>query len=327
MKITPEFIVNFETRVQGLVSSSWDRVTSNLSWDRLMKVRQSQSQKEIITWLLDSVQLSSQGNGGSKRFDDLVAHSFEITNEEKGAGLRLFKSEIEDNQMRDNGGIGALDYAQNWARQAGAAAAYEPQRMLVELLKSGEASLGYDGVPFFAANHPVTPGLTGGPVYQNLFIGAGYDVIGAGTLELAQSRFAACIAAVSGQKFINGIPRFLVPSIIATPTAGDYRFRQLVGAKVINATDNMLQGYGFEEPMRMAELDDAPSHFYIGCQDMLSDELGALIYSDREAYSLNSYAATSSAELHRMKQFEWHIDGRDGATYGHPWLLFKFKPA
>ena len=32
------------------------------------------------------------------------------------------------------------------------------------------------------------------------------------------------------------------------------------------------------------------------------------------------------AELARLKQFEWHYDGRDGATYGHPFLLFKFRP-
>jgi phage major head subunit gpT-like protein len=326
MKITPEFMVTFETKVSGLVSSSWDRVASALQWDRLMKTRQSQSQIEIITWLLDSVQISNQGNGGNKRFDDMAAHSFSITNEEKGAGLRLFKSEIEDNQMRNDPSVSAMDYALNWGRQAGAAAAYEPQRQMVALLKAGESATGYDGVPFFSASHPVTPGTTGGLTYANLYTGSTYDVAGATDLTIAGTRFANALAAVSGQKFINGIPRYLKPTIVLAGTALDFRFRNLLGAKTINNTDNMIQSYGFEEPMILPEFDDQPTSYYIGCEDILSDELGGLIYSDREAYTMNSFAPLSSAELMRHKAFEWTLDGRDGATYGHPFLLFKFRP-
>lgn len=326
MKVTPEFIVSFETRITGLVSSGWERVVSSLQWDRVMKVRPSQSQVEIITWLLDSVKIHNQGNGGNKRFDDLLAHSFSISNEEKGAGLRLFKNEIEDNQMRDNPSVSAMDYAQNWAKQAGAASAYEPQRQMCELLINGESATGYDGVAFFHASHPVNPGTTGGLTYANLYSGATYDVLGAADITTAETRFAACIAAVSGQKFINGIPRYLRPKFVINPTAGEYRFKKLLGAKVINSTDNMLTEYGFETPITLPELDSNPTHFYIGCEDLLSDELGGLIYSDREPYVMNSYAATSQADLQRMKQFEWTLDGRDGSTYGHPFLLYKFKP-
>lgn len=331
MKVTPSFLVSFETRISGLITTNWDRVIANLSWDRLMKTRPSSTKVELLTWLLETAKIYDEGNGGQTRFDDMVAATHQYENFNAGVGLRLTKNEIEDNQLKDNPTVGALDYAGTWAKQVGAASAYWPQQKLVDLITNGKTLGSYDGVPFFSASHPVNPATPSSAVYSNIIsakpINAAPTTTEVDALVTAQKNFASALASVRSQKFINGVPRYLMPSVVVGPTALAYRLAQLTGGDLLSQSTNVLPNeYSFSAPLILPELDAEPDVYYIGCTDMMADELGAFVFSEREPFSLRTYSPMDEAALNRLDQFEWTLKGRNTALYGHPYLFFRVEP-
>src|SRR5688500_4807558 len=127
MLITPSFIVSFETQIKTIVENNWKNVSANLYWDRLMKTRPSETKRETLVWLLDTVKIYPEGNGGNTRFDDMSGFTTSYENDNAGAGLRLTRNEIEDNQMTSTG-QGVLDAARQWASSIGNAAGFYPQQ-------------------------------------------------------------------------------------------------------------------------------------------------------------------------------------------------------
>lgn len=330
--ITPQFIVSFETKLSGLVTGNWDRVNANLMWDRVMKERPASSKVEILTWLLETARIYPEGNGGNKRFDDMLAATTSLEVFNFGAGLRLSKNEIQDNQMKDQPTVGALDYAAKWAKDMGGATAYHPQSQLFALIAAGTTATGYDGVPFFSASHPMLA-TGGGGTYSNIITGVPLLVTGqptqADNILVGRKNLGTALATVRGQKFFGGVPRFLRPSILVVPTTMADVAYQVTGADIINQTTNVIQrtnqGNALE-PIVAPELDADPNTYYIGVEDTLSDEMGAFIYANRENFAMTQYGPTDDAVLQRIKQFEWSMDGRNGTMYGHPYLFYKCGP-
>jgi phage major head subunit gpT-like protein len=327
MKVTPQFLISFEDTIRGLQTGNWQRVQANLYWSSLMKVRPTGAKRELLTWLLETAKIHNLANGGNKRFDDMIAatHSLEVEN--WGQALRLTKNEIEDNQLANNPTVGALDYARKWASDAGAAAAYHPQDQLVKLVKAGTTALGYDGVSFFNASHPVNPN-GGGGVYSNIITGVPINAApGVGQTELdafvvAQKNFAKALAKVAEQKFFNGIPRYLKPTAMVVPTALQYRAEQLTQGDILGQTSNVLTKRNINVIVD-PQFDAEPDVYYLGVEDMMSDEMGAFLYSEREPFSTKFYGPQTEAALNRMKMFEWDLEGRNTATYGHPYMFYR----
>lgn len=319
MDITPEFIFDFESNLQALVVDEWQRVTPNLVWDGFMKLRTSSTSKELLEWMLTTAQIHPEGDGGNKRFDDIVSISHEIKNEDFGAALVLKRNHIEDNQ---------IDRAGQWARHIGSAGAYWPQQQMFELINNGKTNLAYDGKPFFATDHPVNPHNTGLSDYANLLYSKPID--SSVTLEVAAKNLADVVAYIMGLKMPNGKPRMLRPTKLLSGPALKKRMMELTGAQAFGqggtnttaAADNVLRQYGFEPPTIAHEITDATT-WYIGAEDLQSDELGGLIFQERKAFELSSYQGESEAALNRRDEFEWHFKGRNVATYGHPYLLFR----
>ncbi len=328
MKITNEFLVTFETTISGLVTGNWDRVQQNLIWDRYMKLRPMSGKKEILTWLLETARIYPEGNGGNKRFDDIVSTTMSLENTHAGDGLRLTRDEIADNQMKDNPKVGAMDYASKWAKDIGAAAAYYPQQQLFSMINNGETILAYDGQPFFSATHPVNPN-GGTDVYSNIIPSVPLRVT-TGTTEqdnliLGRKNLGKALAAVRKQRFVNGVPRYLRPtSLLVQSNDVDYA-NLIVGAGIIAQTTNVQTTK--LEVVGAPELDDLPDGTYhIGVEDTLSDELGAFVWGEREPFFTRMYGPMDDAVLARMNQFEWLMDGRNCAVPGHPYLFYRCKP-
>lgn len=327
-KVTPEFVVTFETEIKGLVTGNWERVSRNLMWDRLMKTRPASGKVEILTWLLETAKIYPEGNGGNKRFDDMVAATHSIEIEDFGAGLNLTKNEIEDNQLRDNPSVGALDYAAKWARDIGAAAAYHPQDLLFKLIKAGLVQKSYDGVSFFNAAHPINAN-GGGATYSNIIPNVPLIIAPAGAQNeqdvrlIARRNLGKVIAHVRKQRFLNGVARYLRPTVLLVGTDLVDEANFLVGAGIIAQNSNTVEKL---EVLCDPSLDDEPGVYYCGVEDMLSDELGAFVFSEREPFSLKTYGPMTEAVLNRMKEFEWHLDGRNTAAFGHPYLFYRCTP-
>ena len=333
MIITPDFLISFETALKGLVTGNWDRVHNNLMWDKVMKPYPVEGKVEIFTWLLESAIIRPEGNGGNKRFDDLAAATTQLEVFNFGSGLRLTKNEIEDNQLKDNPSVGALDYARKWASDIGSSSAYFPQSQLFALIAAGTSTgIAYDGLSFFNTAHPLNP-LGGAAVYSNITTGVPLVVSGGSTeqdnLIVSRRNLGKALAGIRQQRFINGVPRFLKPKALYVPTTLADQAITLVAAQFIAQTENTIdsanQGNRLEVVV-CAELDNEPSVYYIGVEDTLSDELGAFMFADREKFSMTTYGPMDDAVLQRQKMFEWSMDGRAGTMYGHPYLFYRCTP-
>lgn len=338
MEFSPEYAVEIDGVIKSLYTSNWDRVMSEVTgdgdWSRLMKLRPFGSKRELLTWILDTAGLYPEGDGGQTRFDDMVAVSYEVEIENLGAGLELTTNEIEDNQLKDKPEVGALDYAQRWAKDRAAEGVYNPRENLFKLITGGldASALGYDGVRFFSDVHPVDPNNPTGAKYSNIITGVGINAPATGAqseqdaLLLAGRNLAKARAAIRKQRFINNKPRMLKPDILVCPTDLEYRGRQLLTLASMAATDNVNKDPKYlmnTSPFVAPELDDEPDVYYIGVADMMQDELGAFMFNNRKDLSIIGYPSVASAESNRSDLWSWFQRGRRGFSYGHPYMFYR----
>lgn len=339
--ITPQWVGTFEKAQRTLIQNAWDRVNKNLVWDKFMEVRPSSTLTELYMWLLETAQIHDEDQGGQKSFDSIAATFFEITNKNSGSALKLTRNEIEDNMLARPGmtqGGPALDYAANWARQIGGASAYWPQEKMFDLIKAGEGTtLGtaYDALAFFSKVHPVNKFDSSKGTYANLLSGSPsgiypgacpIDITNAPALADAASNFAAAVAYIESLTQPNGKPRYLKVKYALAGQDLKKRLHEILSTRFFGqdgSTENVLTSYGIE-PVTAPELTTA-GEYYLACEQ-LTAEGGALIFQDRSPYVLTSYTPETQAQLQLRKEFVWSYDGRNAASYGHPYLLFKVKP-
>lgn len=326
MKITPAWVATFETNVQTFIVDAWKRVEKNLIWDKMMDVRSSVTLRELYFWLVETAQIYDEKQGGNKRYDDLAATFYEIDNSNSGAGLVLTKNELEDNMMASPAmrGMPALDYAANWAKQIGGAGAYWPQQQMFALIAGGKTTtIGYDGVTYFNAAHPINPVAgTGAGTYSNLL--TALPLATAANIQTAAANINSAVASMRGLKQPNGKFRMLRPRVLLHDPSNLYTVNQLLDSKFFNASENVLTRLGIE-PVCADELSVEAGVWYLGAE-LMPGEGGPFIFQEREPYYLTSYTADSQVELNRRKQFEWLYDGRNAAAPGHPYLFFRIEP-
>ena len=167
--LTPTFLMTLESRMQVITEREYDRLRSNLWWQRITKTRPSTGLRDIVTWLLSTAQIRDQGQGGNIAFDDLVAQYTTIENKFSGAGLKLKRAQLEDT---DGGG---MELSAQWSADIGAYMAYWPQKQAAHLLKNGHDAAQYttyDQKAFFAADHPYNPFKLSAGTFSNILTGA-----------------------------------------------------------------------------------------------------------------------------------------------------------
>lgn len=326
MRISPSFVISLDTDLKVIAEDNYVRVIPNLIWDRVMKIAPpADAFQRILAWMLTTAKIYPEGRGGNTRFDDMVTATHVITNDNAGAGLRLTRNELEDNTLASNPQVATLDWARQWAQQIGNAAAFYPEQQLFALIAAGTTALAYDGLSFFNAAHPLNPN-GGGGTYSNIITGVsiavGLDADPLKDVALAQANFAKALAAIAAQKFIGGIPRYLRPTVMFVPTALQYRAEQVTGARTVGLTENVLVNRNIEVVVNPL-LDTEPTVYYLGVSDMLSDDLAPFIYWDRQPFELRGYSLVDEAALSRRDEFEWHMKGRKGFAYGHPYLFYR----
>ena len=344
--VTPRFMTDLETNMSVVSENEYNRLTQNLWWPEITKVRQTQAGREIISWLLSTAQIKDEGpKGGNIRFDDLVSMYTTLEPRFSGTGLRLTKQQFEDT---DGQGI---NLAAEWSGQVGAQFAYWPQEQAANFLMTAHLAgrfTGYDGKPFFATDHPTNPFRTGA-AFANVFTGAAVPATGyPGALPIDEPTVSADVALqnlqkaygyIAGLKMPNGRqPRRLRPRFILAPPLLMPRLVQLTSAKFIAQSaagggaapadiEAIIALLGYAAPVQADELAGFEDNrtFFIACEQITSSQLGALIYLEREPYSIKFYGPQTEAELDRRDEYEWHAKGRNGLGAGHPFLLFKVR--
>lgn len=342
--LTPSFLMDLESRMQIVTENEYTRLTDNLWWPMVAKVRQMTGRRDVIAWLLSTALIRDQGKGGNIAFDDLVAKYTEIENKFSGNGLELSRAQFED---VDGGG---MDLAAQWSADTGAQSAYWPQKQTAYALKNGHtASLftGYDTKAFFATDHPYNPYNTGFGTYANLLTGAasgsypGACPIDASvTTDVALQNLAKIFAYIASWKMPNGEdPRMLRPAgILCAPTlfpracqlTNAAFLAQVAGSFAASAdVQPFIKALGYSMPVMADELSgfESETTFFVICKQLASSQLGALVYGLREPFKIDYYGTVDQVELGRKQKLEWQNHGRNVVAPGHPYLILKCKGA
>lgn len=340
--LTPQYLMDLESRMQVITENEYVRLAKNSWWPRVMRRKTTGARREIFTWLLTTAQIEDTGPlGGKMGYDELLAKQTEVETGFAGRGLRVHKSQFEDT---DGNGV---DLAVKWSGDIGAYMGYWPQKQAVKLLKNGHSStsVSYDGVPFFSAAHPVNPFDTGVGTFANVFTGASSGsypgacpIDDSVTVDVALTNLTKIYSYIESIKMPNGVdPRFLTPSAIIAPPRMRGRVTQLLNAKTIAQpatggagsadVEALIQSFGFEAPTFAQELAgfENDTTFFVACQELNSTQLGGLVFVEREQFKINYYTGAQLPDFNRNNQLEWQVQGRYGAMYGHPYVLFKCK--
>ncbi len=323
--LTPEFALDLESRVSRKVAEEYNRLNKYLWWTKLARRESSMTQRELRWWLLSTAMIQTVDKNGSQvNFDELSTVQDEFEQEAHTSGLELFRRQFED--LDGNG----LNLASEWASQTGAFAAYWPQRQVARaILANGNA---YDGEAFFSSAHPYDPNDVSKGTYDNDLI---CDISASDRL----TEFYEVKAEIAGWKMPNGeTPRFLRVGALFVPPALYQDAVELCNAKFISTgsgskdVEALVSRLGVGEPVQCDELgsaipgnSDDDETFYIGLENVIGDPLGALVYSEREAFSTTMVTGTTSAELLRENKLQWVVRGRNKVAYGHPYLLVRCR--
>lgn len=340
-------MMDLESRMQRLTEQEYNRLNANLWWQKITKVRSTMARRDIVYWLLSTATIKDQGKGGNIAFEDLVSTYTEFETKFSGDGLKLRRAQLEDT---DGDG---LNLGSEWSAQIGAYMAYWPQKQVTQMLKNAHDPLkftGYDGKAFFASDHPINPYNEGAGTFSNIFTGAAGGLLGSAypgavpidesvSLDTALSNLSRIMGYIASIKMPNGEdPRFLRPAFILCSPRAYPRAVQLTGAKFFGMSSGgggvastdveaIIKALGYAMPIMVDELagfeDDRT--FFVACENVASTQLGAIVYTQREAYRINYYGTQDQAVLDRAQELEWHCIGRNAVSAGHPYLLFKCK--
>jgi hypothetical protein len=124
------------------------------------------------------------------------------------------------------------------------------------------------------------------------------------------------------------------------PPALQARAQQLTNARFIAQAaasgggsadvEYVVNNWGYGQPVVAPELGSAftngsDTSYYVVAEQLASDELGSLLYIEREPFSIVYNTGMTDAQLRRASTLQWTIKGRNVVGYGHPYLLFKVK--
>lgn len=326
--LTPSFLFDFESNMQTITETEYNRLSNNLWWPGICRERPSKSKRERIGWLLSTAMIREGGKGGQVTFDDLVALSTEYTNRNAQAGLKLDRDQVEDN---DGNGF---DLASQWSSDIGAYMAYWPQKQVIKAILNGENAKAYDGQNYFAGhtagtthtgNHPYNPFNVGVGGYANLFTGAADGAYYPGakpiddsvTVDVAIANLSALFGYIASIKMPNGEdPRKLRARQILCPSRMVPRVQQLTNAKFIAQAaatggggadvEALIRNWGMAQPIEVEEFGGAFTYpldqldggssvtgddktFYIACDQISNSQLGALTYVNRLPFQITYY--------------------------------------
>jgi hypothetical protein len=344
-----EVLTSAEKHWQRIQETEYARFATRTWYNRVAKIRQSASRTEIVSWLLSNVTIKDQGeSGGNFKFDDLVELYTEYTNRFAGTALRLPRAKFEDIANGVIGGEG-IQAGAEWSAQTGMYAAYWPQKKVADFIKAGETNIGYDGKALFATDHPVNPSDASKGTYSNLITDASYTITKAKTPDQNLEALKLISAHIRKIKMPNGVdPRFLrVSALLSGPelsptlqevTQAKFIARGVGGAATGGGSSDVSTvlaraGYGeLIEADEFSTSSDDDASVYVVCEQASQSQLGALVYVDRQPFTTRYFTGMgggtgADAELSRKEELEWHCSGRNTVGAGHPFLIFKVRPA
>jgi phage major head subunit gpT-like protein len=339
---TVQYLFDIERRMQFASGAEYHRLLSQTWYKAITKDVPMTGRSLRLQWLLDSAGIDYVDRlGQGVQFDELAMKSWEFEAKAATAGMEVALAQLDD---QDGGGINA---AAEWARQQGAYAAYWPQKQVAKGVLAGGTALCYDGLSYFNAAHPVNPFDVTLGTYSNVLTGAASGIfpgavpIDGADVAVALTNLGKAINYISGGLTMpNGVdPRYLKPAALIVPTALTQRAQQLTNAKFLAQSTGsaggtgdvsaIISNLGLGQPVIAPELGSAyggsDTDYYIACETITSDPVGAILYGQRDPFSIVYNTGMTDAQLQRANKVQWVNRGRNVVTYGHPYLLFKCR--
>lgn len=341
--LTPALVREFESRIEGIIVSDYARIARELWVQNIVALKRVMTKKETFAWLLETASIKPTGDSGRiQKYEDLVSQYTELTTTHYGDGLKLHRDKFNDVVNGVPGGA-AFDAAAHWTKQMGPLMALHPQLLVLDFLKTAHTSAvkAYDGEIFFSTAHPLHPDNASIGTYKNLLTGGDAAPIHPGvTMDVAAQNIAKVWAHTMTIPTANGkLMRQLKPRFLFCAPSSYPRAKQLLSSDFIamaaasggGSADfkAFLAAMGVITPIVIPELEtfEGGTTYFIGCEQVTAGDLAGIIYVEREPFKLIKYGEMTDAQLMRMKELEWEVDGRNAVSGGHPYLLHKVKAA
>lgn len=342
--MTIQWLMDFESRMRIIQTDSYAALSAaqNQWWGDITKIQTTGSLRQLLAWVLATAQLGDAGElGGNINTQDMAMLETDFRVRFANSGLVLKRS-----QMLDQDGNG-LQFATEWIKQVTHQAAYWPQTQVAALLKNGATSgyNGYDDVTFFNATHYNNPKRTSAGSYSNTHVSLPIDT--SVSAEVALQNLTTLRTRIASIKQPNGSdPRFLKPYAIVCGSALYPRAVQITEAKFIAATagagstagtsdvEGYIRSMGFGKVIEAPELNGWGSdttYFIVAKPDGVpDDELTGFVYLEREPFSIQFFTGDgggtgADAQLLRQNEYQWMMQGRNVAGFGHPYLVHRVQ--
>lgn len=230
---------------------------------------------------------------GPRVVRNLSEHSYTLKNKPFELTVGVDRDDIED----DNLGV----YDMRFAGMAEAAAKW-PDRLLKTVLQAGTSALGFDGVAFFAATHPLNP--------------AGNQSNNFTSSALSDTNFAANRAAMMAYTSESGESLGVMPNTLFVPPQLEDTARQIVVAEYgASGATNVQKGQA--NVVVVPELANQSTTWYLADT---SHAIKGLIFQRRKAPVFVNKDAPTDDNVFFLRQFLYGVDARGNAGYG-PWFL------
>lgn len=302
--VTVEHVLTTEDRLSKEFDSSYEEAVANAYYESFVNETPGEGAKERLEWLLATAGIDKLP-GGQMTFESLMTAAHEIVHEDFGKGLIIPRNQFEDD---------SFGFATDWTAQMGNRVALHPQDLGIAALLGN--LVGYDGVTFFNAAHPLVPGNAALGTYSNVKTSSALTV----------DNFVAACAQMEAFRTPGGPNRGLKAKYLIVPPALRKAAIEITGAKFVNATENVVSSYGVEVVVAAdlaASSGGSDTTWYITTEMPGKKMTKPVIYSRRRDFEMTSYDGVTQAQLARMNQLEWHFRGRAGVAMGHPFLAIR----
>ncbi len=239
---------------------------------------------------------------GDRVAKDITASDFMIKNKPFEGTIRVPRPAIEDDSFGIYGTMAEL---------LGDSANRFPDKLIFQLLEAGFTAKGYDGVNFFATNHPDGTGGT----WSNK-----------GTTALSSAAFGAALATMQQYKDDGGESLSVADDpgnmILVVPSGLQETARLILNADVIpNAAGTAGQSNVWKGAARLLvvpRLVDTNNWYLIDASKVLK----AFIWQSRKEPQLVAKTSLTDDNVFARNEFIWGVDMRGNAGYGLPQLAF-----
>ena len=328
MIYTDSWVGDTKTVVGTIIENEFERLSQNLWWPKVAKVKVTENRKAILHWLLATAKLQrGSGTQGMVDFENALATSWNAEVSPVNSGFRVHRDDIVD---LDSFG---LDAVAQWARDIMFKIMYWPQQEVARVLLSNPTC--YDTKALFATDHPVNPADTSKGTYSNLI--SSVPLTG-NTRDAALTNLYAVRTAISKVKMTDGVsPKMLQMRGILHPPAMSESITQLLnahtiaqsaasgggGANVEAVISKLGLGSSWEAPELGANFTNgSDSTYYVLCEDTGS-QLGGMVYVEREPFEIKYNGPDTDSELATKMEMQWNARGRNVVAPGIPYYIFK----